>query len=575
MPHGTEAAAASAAAAGNLADALGAWLVARGKLSAPALDRALRLQDGGAARFDQILAKLGLVSERDIAEALASCIGLELVAPADYPMQPLLEHSLTPKFLRQAHLLPLRATPDAIEIAMADPLDGAAVHAIELATGCRVTRRVAVPAELETAVERLYGAGRHGISAIEEDVVTRGSGREEDIERLRDMASEAPVIRLVNLLIGQAVEARASDIHIEPYESLLRARFRIDGVLHEVEAPSHRSSAAVISRIKIMAGLNIAERRLPQDGRIKLAVRGRDIDLRVSTLPTLHGEKVVMRILDRGALTLDFAALGFDDAVLPRYVQVLHQPHGILLVTGPTGSGKTTTLYTSLKLLNTSEVNILTVEEPIEYQFDGINQVQVKPQIGLTFVNALRAFLRQDPNIIMVGEIRDAETAQIAVRAALTGHLVLSTLHTNDAASTVGRLLDMHVEDYLVNSTLNGILAQRLVRTLCPECRQAYEAPAQLFAAARRRRPEIEPVLYRAVGCPACHGTGYRGRTMVLELMVMSDALRRLVLSHADTREFQRVAVEEGMLTLYEHGLLKAFAGITSVEEVSRVVRDA
>jgi general secretion pathway protein E len=342
-----------------------------------------------------------------------------------------------------------------------------------------------------------------------------------------------------------------------------------------MDAPAANLKAAIVSRIKIMARLNIAERRLAQDGRIRQAVRGQEIDLRVSTTPAIHGESLVMRILDKSALSLDFDSIGFDASLLPRWREVATRPHGILLVTGPTGSGKTTTLYTTLRELNGAERKILTVEDPVEYVLAGVNQVQVKPQIGLTFAAALRSFLRQDPDIMMIGEIRDLETAQIAVQAALTGHLVLSTVHTNDAASAVTRLLDMGVENYLLPSTLNGVLAQRLVRVLCSSCKQPYEAPASLLSG---QLPELaestEVTLFRAAGCAACNGTGYRGRTMILELLVMTESLRSLVLRRADARALQAAAVKEGMQTMHAHGLRKALAGITTIEEVTGVIRD-
>jgi general secretion pathway protein E len=397
-----------------------------------------------------------------------------------------------------------------------------------------------------------------------------------DVERLRDMSSDAPIIRLVNGTIARAVEARASDIHFEPAERSLRVRFRVDGILQDIETLPERMSAPLTSRIKIMAKLNIAERRLAQDGRIRFAVRGQEIDFRVSTMPTLHGESVVLRILDRGSLKLDFAALGFDDDVLADYLPILQRPHGILLVTGPTGSGKTTTLYTSLSALDRDELKILTIEDPIEYQLEGINQTQVKPQIGLTFAGALRAFLRQDPDVIMVGEIRDLETAEIAVQAALTGHMILSTLHTNDAASAVTRLLDMGVENYLITSTVNAVLAQRLVRTLCPHCREPYEAGPELI-----KSYGFEPIeghairLFHPGGCPACRGTGFQGRTTITELLLVSDAIRELILSRAEAQEIQRVAIAEGMRTMFADGMRKALAGATTLEEVIRVTREA
>jgi general secretion pathway protein E len=394
---------------------------------------------------------------------------------------------------------------------------------------------------------------------------------------LKDLASEAPVIRLVSLVITNALEMRASDIHVEPFENRLAVRYRVDGVLHDVESPPKRLAAAVISRIKIMANLDIAERRLPQDGRIRLRVQGKEIDLRVSTVPTMHGESVVMRILDKGGVALDFARLGFEDDTLKLFLDVLLQPHGILLVTGPTGSGKTTTLYTALDRLNQPDVKILTVEDPVEYQMPGINQIQVKPQIDLTFANALRSIVRQDPDVIMIGEIRDLETAQIAVQSALTGHLVLSTVHTNDAPSTVNRLLDMGVEDYLLTSTIIGILAQRLVRTLCGLCKEPYPALPELVEQMHLRKfvPDGPITLWHARGCSACSQTGYTGRVSILEMLPMSDALRSLVMRHATATELRAQALSEGMLSMYDDGLRKALRGVTTFEEVLRVTREA
>jgi general secretion pathway protein E len=403
-------------------------------------------------------------------------------------------------------------------------------------------------------------------------------GLELDVERLKDLASEAPVIRLVNQTIARAVEQRASDIHIEPFEASLRLRYRIDGVLRDVEAPPNRFRAAIVSRVKIMAKLNIAERRLPQDGRIKLAIRGTPIDLRISTIPTMHGEGVVMRVLDRTGVQLDFATLGLGGAGLDTYLSILERTHGIVLVTGPTGSGKTTTLYTSLVRLNSPDKKILTVEDPIEYQLDGINQIQVKPGIGLSFANVLRSILRQDPDIVMIGEIRDVETAEIAIQAALTGHLVLSTLHTNDAAGTITRLLDMGVEDYLMTSTLNGVTAQRLVRMLCPHCRTRAPAMPELVAQLGLERyaaagSEIQ--LYHPQGCEHCNDTGYFGRSSLTEVLVVTDEIRRLILKRAEAMELHRAAVQEGMRTMYDDGMAKALDGVTTVEEVLRVTRDA
>ena len=436
---------------------------------------------------------------------------------------------------------------------------------------------VAIPSELEAALERLYGQGKSPLGTLVGDVEQRDDlAFDADIQQLKDLASEAPVIRLVSLIITNALGMRASDIHIEPFENRLIVRYRIDGVLHEIESPPRRLSAAVISRVKIMANLDIAERRLPQDGRIRLRAQGKEIDLRVSTVPTMHGESVVMRILDKGGVALDFKRLGFEDDTLKRFLDVLLEPHGILLVTGPTGSGKTTTLYTALDRLNKPDVKILTVEDPVEYQMPGINQIQVKPQIDLTFANALRSIVRQDPDVIMIGEIRDLETAQIAVQSALTGHLVLSTVHTNDAPSTVNRLLDMGVEDYLLTSAVIGIQAQRLVRTLCPECNERYLALPELVdeLGLRKFADGGDITLHRAKGCKQCANTGYVGRISIIEMMPMSDAIRTLVMRHATATELRAQAIKDGMVTMYEDGMRKSLQGITTFEEVLRVSRE-
>ncbi len=551
-------------------------LTRRGKLDEAGVQRAKRIQPDGGEHLHSLLIKLGVVSERDVAEAVAQVLAMPLVGPQDFPDQPLLDGALSTKFLKDSRILPMAEADQAIVLAMADPLDDFAARAVAVATGRSVERRIATPADIEKAQERLYGRTGSALSDIV-DTLGDGEGGGEDAERLKDMASEAPVIRFVNQLIGRAVEARASDIHIEPFESKLRVRYRIDGMLQEVETPPGRLTAAIISRVKIMSKLNIAERRLPQDGRVKLALRGKEVDFRVSTVPTMHGESVVMRILDRGGAVFDFAVLGLEAAVLEPYLQMLERPNGILLVTGPTGSGKTTTLYTSLLRLNTPDKKILTVEDPIEYQLEGVNQVQVKSQIGLTFANVLRSLLRQDPDIIMIGEIRDLETAQIAAQAALTGHLVLSTLHTNSAAGSVTRLLDMGLEDYLLASTLNGISAQRLLRTLCMHCREpnpALDDIAEQMGLARFANGE--PVqLYRPVGCSRCSGTGYYGRTGISEMLVMTDDIRKLVLHREDMGAIHRAAVAAGMRTLYEDGMCKVVRGITSLEEVLRVTREA
>jgi general secretion pathway protein E len=557
---------------------LGEILIERGKLDPANLDRALKLQEGESReKIGVILLRLGMVSGRDLADALADQLDLPLAQASDFPELPLMEERLSSKFLRDAQAVPLREDDEELALAIADPSDSYVISAVQMASGKRVRPYIAAPNEIDAALERLYGGGKSSMGQIVDNIQSREDEDDfGDIAHLKDLASEAPVIRLVNLILTKALEQRASDIHIEPFENRLIVRYRIDGVLHEVESPPRRLSAAVISRVKIMASLDIAERRLPQDGRIKLRVAGKEIDLRVSTVPTMHGESVVMRILDKGGVPLNFESLGFDGIAMERFLGALDEVHGILLVTGPTGSGKTTTLYTALDRLNKPDVKIVTVEDPVEYQMPGINQIQVKPQIQLTFANALRSIVRQDPDIIMVGEIRDVETVRIAMQSALTGHMVLSTVHTNDAPSTVSRLLDMGAEDYLLTSTVNGILAQRLVRTLCPKCREPYRALPEVVEQMNLRRyvESGDVQLYHPVGCAACAGTGYWGRICILEMMTMSDNIRSLVMRHATAGDIRAAAIMEGMETMFENGLRKSLAGITTIEEVLRVTRD-
>lgn len=558
---------------------IGQFLVAKGMLQPPNLLAALELQKdgGGSERLGAILTRQGWVSERVLYQALSEQLGIPLAMAEDYPDLPIYEDRVSTRFLQEARALPLREHADRLVLVMADPLDRYVIDAFRLVTGHEISVLLGLPSEIDAAFERLYVAGRSSIGQIVgETEVFLEPEESSDVQHLKDLASEAPVIRVVNLIMERALEARASDIHIEPFENRLIVRYRVDGVMQEVESPPRRLSAAVISRIKIMSNLDIAERRLPQDGRIKLRSKSKEIDLRVSTVPTIHGESVVMRVLDKGGVPLNFDTLGFQPTTLKLFLDALTQPHGIILVTGPTGSGKTTTLYTALQLLNKPDVKILTVEDPVEYQMEGINQIQVKPQIGLTFANALRSIVRQDPDVIMIGEIRDLETAQIAVQSALTGHMVISTLHTNDAPSTVNRLLDMGVEDYLLTSTVNGILAQRLVRSLCKVCREPYQPLPEVVKEfdLERFANGIPIVLYRPVGCEACGGTGYSGRLGIMEMLPMTDTIRSLVMRHAISGDIRRQAIDEGMQTLYEDGLRKVLAGIVTLEEVLRVTRE-
>ena len=553
-------------------------LVNNGKLGKAELRRAQRL--AGQSQQDKLpalLLKLGMVAERDVTEALAEVSGLPLVEKTDYPEIPPLEDAISPRFMKAHRVVGLASDDETFSIAVADPLDNYVISALRLACSKPIQLSVGLATEIENAVEKQLGSGKSQMGQLVDTLDGDGDYDEDDVEHLKDLASEAPVIRMVSLIMQRAVESRASDIHVEPFENQLKVRLRIDGVLREIEAPPVRSTAAVISRIKIMAKLNIAERRLPQDGRIKVQIVGKELELRVSTVPTMHGESVVIRLLDKDSVIFDFESLGFRGKPLEQFTKVLEIPHGIVLITGPTGSGKSTTLYTGLNKLNSPERKIITVEDPVEYQLPGVNQIQVKSQIGLTFAGALRSIVRQDPDVIMIGEMRDLETARIAVQSALTGHLVMSTLHTNDAAGGITRLMDMGLEDYLLVSTVNGILAQRLVRRLCPHCREAFTAMPELVEEMRLERfvPSGKVTLYKPVGCSECNNIGYRGRLSIVEFLTMSDEIRRLVMTHAQARELETAALKEGMISMMDDGLQKAIEGDTTVEEVMRVTTDS
>jgi general secretion pathway protein E len=545
------------------------------KLSVTELKKVERVQKTSVSEtVPQLLVKLGLCSELDVADAFVQSGLFEKVAPDQYPLEMQLPETVPLRFLKNYHVIGLSQGND-ITVALMDPEDRFVIDALKLATGKNIIPKVGLLSEIDAALEVQYGES-HAQSDKSTDDFSVDDLREEDLEHLKDLASEAPVIKMVNLIMQRAIETRASDIHIEPFEQSLKVRLRVDGVLKDIEAPSVKSTAAVISRIKIMAKLNIAERRLPQDGRIKVQMLGKELDLRVSTIPTMYGESVVIRLLDKETTVLDFEMLGFSGKHLQQFIDVLSMPHGIILITGPTGSGKSTTMYAALKQLNTSERKIITVEDPVEYQMEGVNQIQAKPQIGLTFASALRSIVRQDPDVIMIGEMRDLETARIAVQSALTGHLVLSTLHTNDAAGGVTRLLDMGLEEYLLTSTVNGILAQRLVRKLCPDCKEPFTPAPDIIEGMKLRRfaPSANIVLYKPVGCPSCGGLGYRGRLAIIEFLQMTDPLRKLIMAHEEAGAIQKLAIEEGMTTMYENGLVKALQGITTLEEVLRVTSE-
>src|SRR5271167_3119103 len=559
---------------------LGEILLTAGKVSSQDLERALQLQKKSSDRLGKLLIDLGMVVERDLIEALGQQFGVPTIEASAFPPIPPEAKKISPRFMRAGRFFAFDQREEDLCVAIADPSDYETVESIRLVTGRRPILYLASETEIRDAIERYHGAGTNSLGRLVESAGTAGEQEEaaagEDVEHLRDLALEAPVIRLVNLLISRAVESRASDIHIEPMERELRVRFRIDGVLYPVEAPPRQMASAVISRVKLMAKLNIAERRLPQDGSIRLKVIGKDIDLRVSTLPTMYGESVVMRILARNDKRLtDLEKLGFAPEMLARMRKITARPHGIFLVTGPTGSGKSTTLYGALGQINQTDKKILTLEDPIEYENPGVNQVQVNPQIGLTFAAGLRHIVRQDPDVIMVGEIRDLETAEIAIRAALTGHLVFSTLHTNDAPSAITRLIDMGVAAYLLSSSLIAVLAQRLVRVLCPNCKEITDLPAAALAQKDSNKPLPEKLTaYRAVGCPACRQIGFRDRVGIFELMELNEELQRQIVRTSESNTLREVARKNGMKTLREDGFEKVFTGVTTLDEVLRVTQE-
>ena len=554
---------------------LGQLLRERGLISEDDLKNALALQQEKPDKLGRILIDLGYVAERDVLATISDQLKVPVFG-AEYPAVPIEPDRLPFRFLRTFNVIPVHLENNILTLVLADPLDLETQNSIRLRTGFALQIFLASEAEIQAQLERLYGGEENTTEKLIETLGDFGVD-DENIEHLRDLASEAPVIRLVNLIISRAIESRASDIHIEPFEKELRLRYRVDGVLQNMDPPPNALRAAIISRIKLMAKLNIAERRLPQDGRIKLKVLGREIDLRVSTLPTMYGESVVMRILDRSNSSLiDLRRLGFPDDLYEKICQMTSKPHGIFLVTGPTGSGKSTTLYSALKRINIPDRKIITIEDPIEYQMDGINQIHVNPQIGLTFAAGLRHIVRQDPDVIMIGEIRDLETADIAIRSSLTGHLVFSTVHTNDAPSAVTRLVDMGVEDYLLASSLIGILAQRLVRVNCKECKKAEKVPAGLLQEASFDVTGLGEFieLQKGSGCKQCDYTGYESRIGIFELLDIDDAMRHMIVKTADATVLKEEAVRSGMRTLKQDGWSKVLAGLTTPDEVLRVTQE-
>ncbi len=527
-------------------------------------------------RLGEILVSLGFLSEEDMIRALSSQLGLKYLKFSEFPKSVPAGSYPTVKFMKQYRFVPIGMDDHTLKVAMSDPLNEYVTDALRNFSGKSLEIYLSSEKDIMEAIEQYFGGDVQMTSIMEgmREEETEGDGIElqEDVHHLRDMAFEAPIVKLVNMLITRAVEGRTSDIHIEPFENSVKVRYRIDGALSEVESLPKRIQPAVISRIKIMSKLNIAERRLPQDGRIKLRVSGRDIDLRVSTIPTIYGESIVMRILDRGSALIVLDHLGFPGETLEKYKKIITTPYGMLLVTGPTGSGKTTTLYASLNMINSDDKKIITIEDPIEYQIDGINQIHVKPRIGLTFANGLRHIVRQDPDVIMIGEIRDTETAEIAIHSALTGHLVFSTLHTNDAPGAVTRLLDMGIEGFLVSSSLIGVLAQRLVRVICPACKEPVEPRQELVDKMELFGDDI--TTYHGRGCDECRHTGYRGRTGIFELMIVDGEIRQLILERVSAEIIRHKAVLKGMHVLRECGLQKVREGITTIEEVLRVAQE-
>ena len=553
---------------------LGEALVARGLLSGRDLDRALLAKREMGGLLGDVLIRLGLVAELDLAAVLCDVLDVSLANKDDYPADPIPLESVPEHFMENHRVVPISASDTEVEFAAHCPQDPFVTKALRLATGRHIKMRLGLAADIDAALEQ---RSLHDEEAAEEAFSVFNADDDEFVEHLKDLASEAPVIQRVNQIIQRSLEIGASDIHLECFEDGLRLRYRIDGVLQEAsQTVDSGLSAAIVSRIKLLANLNIAERRLPQDGRIMTRVKGHELDLRVSTLPTIHGEGVVMRVLDRESIKLDLHDTGFSSDTLAQYSALLKKPHGVLLLTGPTGSGKTTTLYASLSNLDSEALKIITVEDPVEYQLHGINQIPVHSQIGLTFARALRSILRQDPDVIMIGEMRDTETAQIAIQSALTGHLVLSTLHTNTAAGAITRLEDMGVERFLITAAVNGVLSQRLIRRLCDHCkRQVALTPEMAEETGLAAVCDVHSTrIYESVGCDHCKQTGYSGRLAIHELFVLDTTAQRAVLDGADAGQLHESARQRGMRTLHEDGLMKVAAGLSSLDEVLRIAHD-
>ncbi|HLF86218.1 MAG TPA: type IV-A pilus assembly ATPase PilB [Nitrospiria bacterium] len=557
-----------------IADKLGKLLVGASLLTDEQLEKASLAQKKDGGRLGSIIVKLGYLDEGSLIRFLSQRYSIPSIDLNKYEIDPSIIKLVPQEVVQKHHVIPVKRAGSTLSLAMIDPSDVLAIDDIKFMTGYDIEPMVASEASIITAINRFYDSAHDLQRVIEQtqddlDVVQDAEEESVNVSQLKEAVEEAPVVKLANLILTEAIKKGASDIHIEAYEKKFRVRYRIDGILYETMSPPMKLRAALTSRLKIMADLDISERRLPQDGRIKLKMKEKEVDLRVSSLPCLFGEKIVMRILDKGNLTLDLTKLGFEPKALDDFMKAITSPFGMVLVTGPTGSGKTTSLYSALSYINTTDINIMTAEDPVEYNLMGINQVQMKEEIGLNFAAALRSFLRQDPDVVMVGEIRDYETAEIAVKAALTGHLVLSTLHTNDAPSTINRLLNMGIEPFLVASSTILILAQRLVRRICRDCKEEEKIPPEALIEIGIPENEAKTmVCHRGKGCPTCSNTGYKGRLALYEVMPIGEELREQILQGSSSDEIKKAAIRSGMATLRMSGLSKIREGITTVEEV-------
>jgi type IV pilus assembly protein PilB len=557
---------------------LGESLVKEGVISPEQLKRAQEEERHTKQPMRRVLVRMGLVNEQDLVDFISDRLGIPGIELSNYIIDPKIIELVPEGLARKYEFVPVLKIGNRLTCAMVDPWNIFALDEVRMKTGLTIEPAVATETAVRNALDQCYGA-KGGMEEViksigaEELAPKEGRTEEIDLKELEGISHQPLIIKLVNMVLLEALKKRASDIHIEPEKDSVKTRFRIDGIMYEFSSPPKHLHSAIVSRIKIMSNLDIAERRMPQDGRFNIKIEGRDVDVRVSCVPTIHGESVVLRLLDVSSALLDLTQLGFSKKTLEDFQRLISRPHGIILVTGPTGCGKTTTLYTCLNKINTSELNIITIEDPVEYRFTGIRQIQVNPAVDLTFANGLRSILRHDPDVIMVGEIRDLDTAEIAVHSALTGHLVFSTLHTNDAPGAITRLIDMGVEPFLVSSSLIGVLAQRLVRRICPDCKEKYAPSAEVLKDIGLKGEE-RIAFYKGKGCPKCSNTGYRGRIGIFELMIPDDTIRNLVVAKAATRDIRGRAQTAGMITMLEDGILKVREGVTTVEEVLRVTRE-